>query len=440
MLFRRYGTFSGGIDLPQEHLGSRSGRIEQLAAVPTLRVPLALTDAPAKVLVAPGQRVEAGQRLASSADRTVSYSPVSGRALVLTTTMAGRRDGFVEVPAVEIEPDADAALDADAPAEADFDWRPLGGATLREHLAAGGLTTFRSNPESLEAWVDRARAVKPNWLMLNVAPTQPYLWADHRLLVEFGGEVIRGLAILGRCIGAGELILAVDQRRTGDYECTVEPSRKLRVSRVAVYHKYPIGADHILVKVLTRREVPVGGSTLDVGAAVIDAATCLAAWRWVAARRPPVGRVVTIEGENSVRRGNFWLPFGTPCGPVTGTDKPPLVHGGPMTGRLCPPQAVVTPATNAVLALKLEAPAPPAQCIRCGWCTDHCPARLNVAALNEAYEMSDLAAARRLGVQASVECGICTYVCPARLPLADRVAQLKRLIKVQDAREREGQS
>ena len=89
-------------------------------------------------------------------------------------------------------------------------------------------------------------------------------------------------------------------------------------------------------------------------------------------------------------------------------------------------EAVVTPATDALLAIGLTEAEPAGACIRCGWCTDHCPARLNVAALNDAYELGMVDLADRAGVRACVQCAVCSYVCPARLPLTVRVRQLKR--------------
>jgi len=106
----------------------------------------------------------------------------------------------------------------------------------------------------------------------------------------------------------------------------------------------------------------------------------------------------------------------------------PVIHNGPMVGIRCGGQAVVSPATDAVLALESAVPASPSPCIRCSWCTDHCPARLNVAALNDAFEVCDLSLAHRLAAQACVECGVCSYVCPARLPLSQRARQLKRIL------------
>jgi len=257
---------------------------------------------------------------------------------------------------------------------------------------------------------------------------EPYVTADHRLLVERGPEVIEGLAILARAIGAAEAVLAADRRRTSYYEELSAAAGRRGVWQVALPHKYPISADTILTKVLARRETPPGRSTMSVGVAVIDPATCLAVSRWVVLGDRPRGRVVTLAGPAQGRPRNVWAPFGAVCGDLVDRCDGPLVHGGPMAGLPCGPEAVVTPATNAVLALEAAAPPPPGPCIRCGWCTDHCPARLNVAAMNDAFELSLVSAARRAGVMACVECGVCSYVCPARLPLTQRVKQLKRRI------------
>jgi electron transport complex protein RnfC len=138
--------------------------------------------------------------------------------------------------------------------------------------------------------------------------------------------------------------------------------------------------------------------------------------------------VVTVAGPHVAQPANFLVPFGTRCVDlVAGAAERGalLVHGGPMAGLPCDARAVVTPATTAVLALEAVTPPLSTPCIRCGWCTDHCPARLNVAALNDAFELSLLDRARRAQPAACVECGVCSYVCPARLPLTHRVKQLK---------------
>jgi electron transport complex protein RnfC len=190
-----------------------------------------------------------------------------------------------------------------------------------------------------------------------------------------------------------------------------------------------VGADTILAKVLTRRETPPGESTMAVGVAIVDAATCFALYRLVACGQRATGRVATIGGPCVAEPGNVWAPFGARCGELAGGGEGMLVHGGAMGGMRCDALAVVTPATNALLTLEPVAPPVPSPCIRCGWCTDLCPARLNVAALNDAFELSLVERARRAGALACVECGVCSYVCPARLPLTQRVKRLKRQIR-----------
>jgi electron transport complex protein RnfC len=139
-------------------------------------------------------------------------------------------------------------------------------------------------------------------------------------------------------------------------------------------------------------------------------------------------RVVTVAGEHVPRPGNYYVPFGMDCRELTGAGDRPIIHGGPMVGYHLADGAVVGPGTNALLAIDESPPAVPTPCIRCGWCTSHCPARLNVAVLNDAFELGDLDRAHRLGARACLACGVCSYICPARLPLAQRVKQLLHLI------------
>ena len=427
MLFRRYGTFSGGIDLPDEKQLTRDQPIEPYRPRGAVRVPLApCRGRPAEPIVEPGQVVSAGEKIASATAGVDVFAPVAGTVRAFCQVRVAAEHVFSACPAVEIEPADQPFLPSDA--REVFDWQAAGAAAVRERIAAGGLSTHRRPAEPLTEWIDRARSKRCLTLVANVMEGQPYVTADHRLLVEHGPQVLPGLAILGRAIEAQELILAAESRRTGDYQQLAEPGHTCHVERVALPHKYPIGADPILVKVLTRREVPPGGSPMDVGCAVVDAATCFAIYRWVVLGLPPTGRVVTVSGPRAARTGNFFVPFGVSCAELLGEAEALGVHNGPMVGLCWPDDAVVCPTTNAVLAMEPAPLAAPSQCIRCAWCTDHCPARLNVAALNDAFELGRLTQARRLVAPACVECGVCSYVCPARLPLSQRVRQLKRTI------------
>ena len=384
----------------------------------------------AQVLVTVGQTVLAGQRLVrgfvSEAD---VFAPLGGRVASLTTAQAPTREGFVSLPAIELT-DVQGPWDAQKPAgdKGSFNWRQADPAVLRERLAQGSLPTHRMNIRPLSAWIARAMKHGCRTLIANAMENQPYVSCDHRMLAEQGKQVLQGLAILARAIEATEVLLAADERRLADYRQLLAAVRHYRISAVALPHKYPIGADPILVKVLKNREMPPGGTTMQVGSAVIGPAICLAIYRWIVLGQRALGRVITLGGERAEVRGNFWVPFGSLCHDLL-PGAPDLIHGGPMVGLRCPPQSVVTPGTEAVLALEPSPVRLASACMRCGWCTDYCPARLNVAALNDACELGLTDRARRLGAVACIECGVCAYICPSCLPLSQRVKRLKRVIR-----------
>jgi len=428
MALRRYGTFTGGIDLPDEKRATRNQAIRPGPRAERLRVPLApCATEPAELIVPVGADVRAGDRIAAGRKGGVDvFAPLSGRLAGTGRARVALGDDVVSVPAVEITDLGEAP--GVGGVEEQWDWQSASAGDLSGRIAASSVVTLRRRPMPLVNWLRAARGCRK--LVVNAMENQPMVAADHRLLVEHGRDVLAGMRILARALEIGDMTLAVDWRRTDAYQALVEPAGRFGITRVALPHKYPIGADPILVKVLTRKEIPPGRTAANVGVAVIDAATCFAVYRAVACACPPTGRVATVAGVGVDQPRNYWLPFGLPCGLLVGPEAAGLaIHGGPMTGVRLREDTVVGPATNAVLVLAAALPEASSPCIRCGWCTDHCPARLNVAALNDVYELKLIEEARRSGVLACVHCGTCTYVCPARLPLAHRVKELCQVVR-----------
>ncbi|MCK4275315.1 MAG: RnfABCDGE type electron transport complex subunit C [Phycisphaerae bacterium] len=429
MIFRRYGSFAGGIQLPEEKQATQDLPIRQCPIPQRLRVPLTYCGGrPAGPLVEVNATVRASGRIAAAADAESMdvFAPLSGRVAGLTVVSVAGPDGFVRCPAIELtelSETPDPAL-----RQSPFEWRQASCEQLLDRLGDAGAATHRQPTEPLRRWVHRAKQKGCTILVANAMEPQPYVTADHRMLIDNGTDVITGLAILAKVIGADRVMLAADRRRTDRYRRILAPARRLRINLVALQYKYPTGADKILLKVLTGKEVPPGREPMDVGVAVTDVATCLSVYRAAVCGEPATGRVVTVSGERASNAGNFYVPFGASYRELTGTADPPIIHGGPMNGLRCPEDAVVGPSSDAVLAIDSPAPAAATPCIRCGWCTDHCPARLNVAVLNDVYELGRMDQARRLSAEACIGCGVCSYVCPARLPLSQRVKQLTRSI------------
>ncbi len=403
--------------------------IESLFVPPYLLLPVSLPGRdPATLVVKPGKSVRAGQVLAKGDGQTVPdiLAPLSGRAAELTTAQVAVGGRFVSVDALRIN-----SLRADpVPDSAPFamPWRQASPDVLLDFASQSHLTTFRQPVRALREWLILAREARTDTLVLNALENQPYLTANHRLLVEYGPTVLTGLAILARAIGASNVVLAMDQRRTKSCSHLIVPANELGIELIALPHKYPLGADPILLKVLTGREIPQGRKSRDIHASVIDPMTTLAVARWFATGQHTLWRVVTLDGPQARNARNVMLPLGTPCEALFDIPGVEVTHGGPMTGLVCKPGAIVTASTRAVLALARESHPSPNACIRCGWCTDLCPTRLNVSKINDAFELGDLALAQQGGAMACVHCGVCTYICPARLPLTHRVGEMKHLL------------
>ncbi len=439
MIFSRYGTFRGGIDLPDEKHRTIGKPIRPVAPMDRLRVPLGFREQVADPVVHPGQRVRADQLLARAAGAwtTDVFAPLGGKVERLTTADIQGDARFVSVPAIELtDLEAPRALPHDP---ARHQWENLSADQLRRKLLEGGIVICHRWPRPLDQWLGRAISAGVHTVIANVMEGQPFVSTDHRLLVEHGPEVVEGLTMVAKAIGAQRALLAVDRRRTDQYAELQSHAESFPITHLALPHKYPTGADSVLVKVLTRKEVPINGSYFDVGAVVLNAATCLAIYQWVACEVRQTHRVVTVDGQGIAEPGNYFVPFGMRCLDLLGDVAGTLIHGGPMVGLPLTESAIVAPATDAVLQLR-PAPVPlPAPCLRCGWCSDHCPARLNVAALNDDFELAMFDQADLDGAEACVECGICSYVCPARLPLSQRVKQLKRAVTLRRRhRERTG--
>ncbi|MDP6544808.1 MAG: 4Fe-4S dicluster domain-containing protein [Phycisphaerae bacterium] len=437
-IIRRFGTFSGGIDLPDDKASTLNVPIEAWEQVQHISLPLRRgAEPPASPLVEIDQKVTAGEPLATGQDEAPDIlAPADAIVTGFSTVEVAGRHATQKSPAIDLKITSPIELPAANPVKPH--WTDLDEAALWDRLTESAISVHRGGMVPLADWVLQARSKVCDLLVANAMEQQPLVTANHRLLAEYGGEVVEGLAILARATGISNAALVVPRRRTDAYRDLAAPSEKYDITQVALLHKYPTEADSILVKVLTRYQVPPGCTPMDVGVAVIDPATCFAVYRWVACAQRLAGRVVTVSGAAEHDDGNYFLPFGTHCLDINNSDEHIIIHGGPMVGAMCTEETIVTPATDAILSITPSPHAPSSPCIRCGWCTDHCPARLNVAALNDDFELSMVEDARRSDVTACVDCGICSYICPARLPLTQRVRELKLAVIHAAAPEAEG--
>jgi len=410
-----------------------------LAAPAHCRIPVDLgPGGAADVVVQHGQRVLRGEVIARNARGFCVHASTSGRVVAIGAAAVPGPDGM-RATCVEIEADGADTPHPDCRPPPDF--RSLTPARIREEIAAGGIVGLGG---ALFPTAEKLGTRMPaRALIINGAECEPYISCDERLMRERPGDVVRGTEIMLRALGCEHAVIALESDMP---EARVALQEFLETAdcpeiRVAVVTaKYPAGGERQLIELLTGREVPADGLPEDAGYVCQNAATAAA----VAARfergQPLISRIVTVTG-NCVRQPlNVEARIGAPLADLLamagGLHEAPaqLIMGGPMMGfELSGTDLPVTKASNCLLAAaagELGESLPRYPCIRCGQCSDACPARLMPQMLLGSCEREDTEAMAQLGLEACIECGCCDVVCPSHIPLTANFVRGKQELRM----------
>lgn len=278
-------------------------------------------------------------------------------------------------------------------------------------------------------------------LLLNGAECEPYITADHRVMVEHADEVVEGAAVIMKILGVSTCSIGIENNKPDAIEvmtaaAAAASSAGCRISVVPLEVKYPQGSEKQLIQSITGRKVPGFALPSAVGVVVHNVSTARAIYDAVVLEKPLYEKVVTISGKGIKRPANLLVKIGTKVSDIVeylGGVNPGLskvVMGGPMMGFAVSTLDVpVTKTTSSVLFLTEDEidTSPYSQCIRCGWCLDACPMGLEPKEIGIYVEANRAEDTEPFGVFECFECGSCAYVCPAKRPLVQfvRLAKMK---------------
>lgn len=397
----------------------------------TAIIPLAQhIGAPANAVVQKGDKVKVGQ-LIGEANGFVSaniHSSVSGT--VSKVDLAVDVAGFKK-PAVFIDVEGDEWLETidrtdTLIEEIKDDAKTIVGKIKDAGIVGMGGATF---PAHVKLAIPEGK--KADFLIINGVECEPYLTADHRLMLEKSRELIVGVKILMKAIGVEKAYIGIEANKPDAISKLTDLCAKEQgIEVVPLKLKYPQGGEKQLINAVSGREVPSGKLPIDAGAVVQNVGTAFAVYEAVQKNKPLIERIVTVTGDTVATPSNFRARIGTPVaeliaaagGDVEKSGK--IISGGPMMGKaMANLESTVTKGTSGILMLSEEKAVRPeaGPCIRCAKCVDACPMGLEPYLLMQYSQRQMWAEDEANHIMDCIECGCCIFSCPAKRPILDYV-------------------
>jgi len=436
------GHFKGGVHPSYRKDGTSAAAIEALEPPSTVVIPLQQhIGAPCAALVKAGDEVRTGTMI-GQAEAFVSapvHATISGK--VKSVGPQPHPSGAAVLSVVIDGDGTDSRAEGKGSDPETLSPEELKGLVREAGIVGLGGATFPTHVKLSPP------AEKPiDTLVINGAECEPYLTADHRLMVEQPGDVLQGASILAKILGVSRIIVGVEGNKP-DAIAALKDAAKGSAEIVTLPVEYPQGAEKQLIKALLNREVPPPpGLPMDVGVVVQNVGTCLAVKEAVCDGNPLLERVVTVSGSGIARPANLRVRIGTPfralaeaCGGMKdGVLR--VLMGGPMMGIAQHGlEAPVIKGTSGLLFLRKEElnVRPESACIRCGRCVRACPMILSpqtivLYARSKLYEKAE-----QWRALDCIECGCCSWSCPSSIPLVQYIRFAKGQIVAVKRKEKE---
>lgn len=384
--------------------------------------------APAVPVVSKGDKVKAGQLIAKANGYVSANVHASVSGTVRKIEKVADASGYGH-EAIFIDSEGDEwieGIDLTSEIIREIDLQP---AEIIDRIKQAGIVGMGGACFPTHVKLNIPEGKKADVVIVNAAECEPYITADHRLLLEKGEEILIGLRLLMKAVGVDRGVVGIENNKM-DAAMNLRELASLYpgIEIMTFKAKYPQGGEKQIIESVTGRRVPSGALPVDVGAIVQNAATVYAVYEAVQKRKPLVERVVTVTGESVNRPGNFLVRIGTPFSDLTDLaggvkgEAGKFVSGGPMMGKAMPNLSVpVTKGSSCLLVMSENDALRKEQinCIRCGKCIEACPMGLEPFLLMNLAEESDLNGLEKEHIMDCIECGCCTYSCPSCRPLID---------------------
>ena len=433
---RRFRIFPGGIHPHEGKNGKAVTSTLPITALPQpSRVAIPLLQhigAPCKSLVTKGDHVDVGMMIGEPVGFVSAAIHASVSGTVVDVTPCIMANGTQQMCVIIDNDFQDTWVPLTPVSQPDkLDKMALSSLARQMGIVGLGGATF---PHAVKYATPENKPV--DTLILNGAECEPYLSADHQLMLAEPQRVVDGARLIQRAVGIPKVLIGIENNKKDAIAAiTKAVGEDASISVVGLPVHYPQGGEKQLAYTLTGRVVPEGGLPLDVGIMVVNVGSCQALHRAVYEGRPIVDRVVTVSG-TVAKPANYQVRIGTPVEWLLDSsggllpETRVLIYGGPMMGTAISRQDIpVTKGCSGITALaKTSALSEESNCIHCGRCAEVCPMRLVPATIDKLMRKAMYEESEKAGAMNCLECGACAWSCPAKRQLTQSCRACKRVI------------
>ena len=276
-------------------------------------------------------------------------------------------------------------------------------------------------------------------ICINGVECEPYLSADHRIILEHPDRVLTGAMYCKQVLKAKRVCICIKKKYEDLYDCLNAaklryPDLNLEVIKVGNY--YPQGWELEMLRTALHLDLEPGSIPAKSGVMVLNVSTVAGIYQSVKFNLPVIKRNFTLTGDGIKLPQNIRIRVGTSlkelielCGGYKGDENKVVILGGPMMGaNLLNDDAVITKACTSCIILN-EKNYKEEPCVRCASCVYSCPCGLQPVLIMQAYKNKDKEALKMLGVKKCILCGMCSYTCTSKIHLTEIMRKAKKMIQ-----------
>ncbi len=282
---------------------------------------------------------------------------------------------------------------------------------------------------------------KIDLILINGIECEPYITADHRLMLEFPYRIMDGITYVMQAFDCHHAKICIKSKYKDIEEVYRQVIKEYEGSGIElclVGNYYPQGWEVEMIKSATGIQLKPGELPTNRGILNFNVSTMVGIYKAIKYNMPVIKRFVTITGDGIKFPKNFRVRVGTSihdlipmCGGYKNPDKEKVfILGGPMMGASVPSDdCIITKTVTSIIILdKSEAKEEP--CVRCGCCVLSCPAHLEPVQIMNAVKVLDKERIKKLNPLKCIECGLCTYTCTSKIQVTDYIRKAKMIAKL----------